>query len=102
MLPQRLDEPADYPRVLQKDIGRPVTRKDMTDFFIEFMENDQLGRIALNHKQLAYHNYEGTLHREGVTLAEMHSTAVDFSKTGIPVSGAPNCWEKKCSNMTQG
>lgn len=85
LIPPRVVEPADYPRVAPKDIGRPVTRKDMTDFFIDFMENDQLGRIATIHTQLADRKDGGTQHPDCITLAEMHSTAVDFSKTGIPV-----------------
>jgi RNA dependent RNA polymerase len=85
LLPPRVVEPADYPRVAPKDIGRLVTRKDMTDFFIDFMENDQLGRIALLHMQLADRKDGGTQHPDCVTLAEMASTAVDFSKTGVGV-----------------
>jgi hypothetical protein len=77
--------PADYPRVPAVDIGRLVERSDMTDFFIQFMENDQLGRIATLHQQLADSKPEGTVDPECILLAEMHSTAVDFSKTGIPV-----------------
>jgi hypothetical protein len=57
----------------------------MTDFFIQFMENDQLGRIATLHQQLADCQPKGTFDPDCVLLAEMHSTAVDFSKTGIPV-----------------
>jgi RNA dependent RNA polymerase len=85
LLPPRVVKPADYPIVAPKDIGRLVTRKDMTDFFIDFMENDQLGRIATLHMQLADRKAGGTQHPDCITLAEMHSTAVDFSKTGIPV-----------------
>lgn len=89
LIPPRVVTPADYPRVASTDIGRPVTRKDMTDFFIDFMENDQLGRIASIHTQLADRNYGGTQHPDCITLAAMHSTAVDFSKTGIPVCSLP-------------
>ena len=77
--------PADYPRVPALDIGRLVERSDMTNFFVQFMENDQLGRIATLHQQLADINPMGTLDPECVLLAELHSTAVDFSKTGVPV-----------------
>jgi len=58
----------------------------MTDFFILFMENDALGLIATLHQVLADRKELGTFDRECILLAEMHSTAVDFSKTGIPVS----------------
>ena len=40
---------AEYPRVPPVEIKRAVNRKDITDFFIQFMENDQLGRIANLH-----------------------------------------------------
>jgi hypothetical protein len=84
--PKIIHPPADYPRVPALDIGRLVERRDMTDFFIQFMENDQLGRIATLHQQLADFKPMGTFDPECITLAEMHSTAVDFSKTGVPVN----------------
>lgn len=84
-LPKRIFKPADYPRVDPIDIGRPVEKEDMMDFFIKFMETDQLGRIAVVHRILADQKDLGTLDPDCCTLAAMHSTAVDFSKTGIPV-----------------
>ena len=84
-MPKRVFKAADYPRLNPIDIGRQVTKEDMMDFFITFMETDQLGRIAVMHRVLADQEEEGTLHPNCITLAEMHSTAVDFSKTGIPV-----------------
>jgi RNA dependent RNA polymerase len=83
--PQKVFKPADYPRLDPIDIGRSVTKEDMMDFFIQFMETDQLGRIAVLHRILADQKFLGTLDGDCRTLAEMHSTAVDFSKTGIPV-----------------
>jgi hypothetical protein len=83
--PKRVFGPADYPRVAPVDIGRLVTQDDMMDFFIQFMETDQLGRIAVMHRVLADQKPLGTLDDDCRVLAEMHSTAVDFSKTGIPV-----------------
>ena len=77
--------PADYPRQPPVDIDRPVERRDMTDFFITFMETDQLGRIAVLHRVLSDQKETGTTDPHCITLAGMHSTAVDFSKTGIPV-----------------
>ncbi|KAF4629048.1 hypothetical protein G7Y89_g9100 [Cudoniella acicularis] len=77
--------PADYPRVVAIDIGRAVQPVDITEFFIKFMETDQLGRIAIRHVVLADRRPTGTSDPDCIILAEMHSTAVDFSKTGIPV-----------------
>jgi hypothetical protein len=84
--PKITHPPADYPRVPAVNIGRLVERSDMTDFFIQFMENDQLGRIAMLHQQFADIKPTGTFDPECINLAEMHSTAVDFSKTGVPVN----------------
>ena len=84
--PREVYAPADYPRPAPIDIGRPVKTEDITDFFINFMSNDQLGRISNNHLQLADQEPLGTLHPDCLKLADMHSTAVDFSKTGIPAS----------------
>ncbi|KAI0450408.1 RNA dependent RNA polymerase-domain-containing protein [Xylaria acuta] len=78
-------EPADYPRVAPLDIGRNVQPSDMTEFFVKFMATDQLGLIANRHIILADLHDAGTIHDECKVLAEMHSTAVDYSKTGIPV-----------------
>lgn len=85
LMPRVTYEAADYKKVPPLDIGRPVTRQDITDFFIKFMETDQLGRISNIHLQLADRRPNGTLDPDCLKLAEMASTAVDFSKTGIPV-----------------
>jgi hypothetical protein len=85
-LPKVTFTPASYPRLPPIDIGRQVESKDMNNFFLDFMQTDQLGRIAVLHRILADQKDRGTLDKDCITLAEMHSTAVDYSKTGIPVS----------------
>lgn len=82
---RKLAKPADYPRVPGTILDRPVTIEDIKDFFITFMRQDQLGRIATTHKILADREAMGTFDPKCLTLAELHSTAVDFSKTGTPV-----------------
>ncbi|KAI1389188.1 RdRP-domain-containing protein [Hypoxylon trugodes] len=77
--------PADYPRVSPKNIGRPVKLDDMTEFFVEFMATDQLGVIATKHIILADRKDAGSVDDECKLLAEMHSTGVDYSKSGIPM-----------------
>lgn len=77
--------PADYPRVAPIDIGRAVKVDDMADFFVDFMRTDHLGVIATRHMILADQRGDGTRHPDCKKLAELHSTAVDFSKTGIAV-----------------
>lgn len=83
--PTRTFEPADYPRVDPVNIGRTVEVDDMADVFVDFMRTDHLGVIATRHMILADQVDEGTSHPDCKKLAELHSTAVDFSKTGIAV-----------------
>ncbi|ERF76596.1 hypothetical protein EPUS_05869 [Endocarpon pusillum Z07020] len=83
--PTKVFTPADYPAQAPVDLGRQVVRKDMTDFFVTFMATDQLGRIATLHKVLADQKQAGVSDPDCQLLAAMHSTAVDFSKSGIPV-----------------
>ncbi|KAL8823259.1 MAG: hypothetical protein Q9191_006023 [Dirinaria sp. TL-2023a] len=85
LFPLRVAEPADYTIQAPIDIGRVVQRKEITDFFVDFMINDSLGRIATLHLTLADQKERGTFDPDCVLLANLHSTAVDFSKTGIPV-----------------
>ena len=84
LIPEMTDTPASYVPAQPMDIGRTVTVEDMTGFFIDFMQNDQLGRIATLHQVLA-DGEQGTRSPSCLELAALHSTAVDFSKTGIPV-----------------
>ncbi|KAF4415615.1 RNA-directed RNA polymerase [Fusarium acutatum] len=84
-LPDKYFLPADYPRVKPKPLDRPVKPQDIADFFVNFMRTDILGMIATRHVVLADYYEEGTTHPYCISLAGMHSTAVDFSKTGIPV-----------------
>lgn len=85
-MPERMFKPADYAIAPPQDIGRPVEREDIIQHFVNFMRNDNLGAIATRHVILADQMAEGTLHPDCLKLAELHSTAVDFSKTGIPVN----------------
>ena len=85
LIPTCATEPADYPRVAAKELDRTVSPKDMSDFFIQFMESDQLGMLCNVHMQLADQRLKGTFDEDCIKLASMASTAVDFSKTGIPV-----------------
>jgi hypothetical protein len=58
---KRIFEPADYPRVEPKNIGRVVQREDITAFFVEFMKTDNLGLIAVKHMILADQKDAGTV-----------------------------------------
>lgn len=93
-MPKRCFGPADYPRVPPRDLSREVTKGDMAEFFVDFMKQDNLGVIATRHMILADQRDDGTLDKDCLKLAALHSTAVDFSKTGIPV----NMWDLPKAN----
>ena len=76
---------AEYPRLSPVELDRPVTARDMSEFFVTFMETDQLGMLCNVHMQLADQRPLGTLDHECIKIAGIASTAVDFSKTGIAV-----------------
>ncbi|AEO71004.1 a8941fea-77c3-45e5-a276-955ba504fbd3 [Thermothielavioides terrestris] len=78
-------EPAKYDRVSPLELDRPVVSADIAAFFVDFMRTDHLGVIATRHKILADQREGGTLDQDCVRLAELHSRAVDFSKTGRAV-----------------
>lgn len=48
------------------------------------MVNDNLGMIANAHIAWADQSTEGARSSECIQLAELHSTAVDFCKSGVP------------------
>ncbi|KAJ1338747.1 RNA-dependent RNA polymerase [Microdochium nivale] len=81
----RINDPADYPRVPPLELNRDVETADMINFFVQFMATDQLGLIANRHLIYADQLPEGTRERHCISLAQLHSTAVDYSKTGVPV-----------------
>ncbi|KAK5553706.1 hypothetical protein LTR46_008252 [Exophiala xenobiotica] len=83
LMPSKTVAPAAYLPAQPIDIGRPVTANDMAGFFVDFMRNDQLGRIAIVHQVFA--DLDSTFSSNCLSLADLHSTAVDFSKSGVPV-----------------
>lgn len=78
--------PADYPRLPIVELGKKVEAADMINFFVDFISQDCLGVIATRHMILADLAPQGTRDSDCVKLAELHSQAVDFSKTGRAVN----------------
>lgn len=70
-----------------------ITLKHVYDFMIDFMKNDSLGQIANAHLAFAHDPISTLAGKKGagrralsdecLRLAELHSTAVDFPKTGV-------------------
>lgn len=76
---------AQYPRVKPTELDRHVTTKDMSDFFVTFMETDLTGMLSAKHLQRADQQPLGVLDAGCIEIAHMASVAVDYSKTGIPI-----------------
>ena len=85
LYPKLAHAPADYTTIVPIDIGREVERRDITEHFRLFMQNDNLGQIATLHQIMADQEDSATFSQVCLLLADLHSNAVDFSKTGIPV-----------------
>ncbi|KAF2021896.1 RdRP-domain-containing protein, partial [Aaosphaeria arxii CBS 175.79] len=78
------EEPMDFTPERPLDKDTPVTTRDLTDFFVTYMKNDSLARIATSHLAQADYNAEGVRDEKCIQLAKLHSQAVDYPKSGIP------------------
>ncbi|KAL8997015.1 MAG: hypothetical protein Q9169_003605 [Polycauliona sp. 2 TL-2023] len=76
--------PMDFTPAEKIPLGRQVTPDDLTSFFVEYMKNDNLSRIAVAHLAFADFMEDGVKSSHCVKLAELHSTAVDYIKSGVP------------------
>eukprot|EP00892_Ulva_mutabilis_P008489 jgi/Ulvmu1/6011/UM026_0137.1 len=92
LVPEREAAAVDYtPARKPEEQILPVQVDQIVRFFIDYMKNDQLGRIANGHLAIAdfAENESGTRvysdNDKCHQLVQLHSTAVDFAKTGIPV-----------------
>ena len=62
-----------------------VSADDEARFFVDFIKNDRLGAIANSHLVHYDMNSRGVFCKACQELANLHSKAVDFNKTGVPV-----------------
>lgn len=61
--------------------------KDGAKFFLDYISSDLLGAIATRHLQIADASPIGSRDPDCLTLAALHSDAVDYAKTGyVPFS----------------
>jgi RNA-dependent RNA polymerase len=74
----------DYAPIKGVNLDRPVTVNDVTSFFVKYMKNDSLPKIA--HAHLAWSDLlmDGVESAKCIRLAQLHSNAVDYNKTGEP------------------
>ena len=77
-------EPMNYASNKAGDLDHDVTVDEITSFFVMYMKNDCLPRIAHAHLALADHLEDGVNEKKCIRLAQLHSDAVDYNKTGNP------------------
>lgn len=83
---------ADYPpmsytsaaNIPKESESESVSIVDIGNFFVDYIINDNLGQIANSHMAHADFSGKGANCDECITLAQLHSVAVDFIKSGIP------------------
>ncbi|KAF1934276.1 RdRP-domain-containing protein [Didymella exigua CBS 183.55] len=80
----------DYMVLWDKDLlpklinNGPIDIRAVGDFFVTYMKNDSLGKIAHAHLAQADQQSGGVTSDICIELAKLHSQAVDYPKSGIP------------------
>lgn len=80
--PPQNDPPASYKSLGDHELDRPCTIEDVQDHVVGYFANDLVGIIATYSLLLADVSEKGLRDPNCITLAELHSDAVDFPKTG--------------------
>lgn len=82
LIPRRVAEPMNY--VAKKRIEQEVSNEAIINFFVEYTNNDVLGKIDNSHLAFADQDSEKFARNPFCQeLAELHSDAVDYAKSGV-------------------
>ncbi|THU79982.1 RdRP-domain-containing protein [Dendrothele bispora CBS 962.96] len=79
----RIQVPGEYPQAKRKELDRPCTMADVADFVMEYITSDVLGMVSINWRILA--DQTDIFNPNCMKMAELHSLAVDYPKSGNPV-----------------
>lgn len=71
--------------------SKKVQMSDIIRSFTNYIQNDNISRIATAHVAIADLSPVGALDERCLFLAKQHSIAVDFSKTGLPADFPSDC-----------
>ncbi|KAI0824259.1 RdRP-domain-containing protein [Trametes gibbosa] len=96
MIPRRTYAPADYAPAQRRLVDHDSTMADVAEFVAEYIVSDTLGIIATTWLIIADHSEMGILDPNCLTLAALHSDAVDYPKSGqpVPIQNIPRIREK--------
>lgn len=95
-------EPFHYNAPTPKQAEGVVSTEQIISFFVDYMENEFIGRIA--HAHMAWADDKGLESDECLELVQLHSLSVDYAKTGVAapmerrlerVDGYPHFMNKK-------
>nr|GMC60375.1 RNA-dependent RNA polymerase 2 [Ipomoea batatas] len=84
LIPSQTVKPMDYTGRRPRIVDHEVTMEEIQRFFVDYMISDTLGAISTAHLVHADHEPEKALSSKCLQLANLHSMAVDFAKTGAP------------------
>ncbi|XP_047171246.1 RNA-dependent RNA polymerase 2 [Vigna umbellata] len=86
LIPCQTEAPMDYTGRSPRIMDHKVTLEEIQQFFVDYMINDTLGAISTAHLVHADREPDKAKSRKCLELAELHSMAVDFAKTGAPAA----------------
>jgi len=96
LIPPYVSEPMSYEAKKLDDCEAGV--EEIIDFFIEFMNNDMLGKIDNSHLARADCSEDLAYDPKCLIFAELHAIAVDYAKSGVSPSFADKEFElARCS-----
>ncbi|KAL1895445.1 hypothetical protein Sste5346_005251 [Sporothrix stenoceras] len=72
-----------YDATREPDVDN-VTPRHLIQFFVQHMKHDTLPRIAMSHRAYADQLEGAAMNPRCLELAQLHSQAVDYAKTGVP------------------
>ncbi|XP_030468173.1 RNA-dependent RNA polymerase 1-like isoform X1 [Syzygium oleosum] len=101
LVPHHQIEPMDYTPAPLEQLDHDVTIEEVEEYFVDYMLNDSLGIIADAHTVFADREPEKAMSAKCLELARLHSTAVDFPKTGVPAVIPPHLYAKECPDFME-
>ncbi|KAF9034492.1 RdRP-domain-containing protein [Hymenopellis radicata] len=86
LIPEQTEAPGSYEPVTPHKLGRPSEMYDIAKFVCDYVIGDIVGQISRRHLMIADFSDLGVRDPQCLRLAELASQAVDFVKSGVPVS----------------
>ncbi|XP_030959743.1 probable RNA-dependent RNA polymerase 1 [Quercus lobata] len=83
LIPPRQIQPMEYIGAKTKPLDHDVTIEEVQEYFVDYILNDRLGIIDNAHIVFADNEPRRAMSPKCIKLANLHSIAVDFPKSGI-------------------